>query len=635
GTFSLIDYGGSNNSVTFSNKPAGAYSVTESATGGWSLSGLQCTDPDGGTVTNQSTRTATIDLDPGENIVCTYTNNGYGSITIAKNADPVGSLNFSFSGSLGTFSLKDDGVSSSFVTFSGRTPGGYSVTEAVVAGWNLTQVYCVDPDGGSSGNVEARTATIDLDPGENITCTYTNVENRAPVAVPGDDIQMPALGSVVTLDGSASYDPEGDALTFSWREDPGNPEIGLIADPSDAVTTFYPQWPGRYLFTLVVNDDLLNSDAELINVFAPGIAGHVLFSGTSIPIAGVYVTAQSRVSTSTSQGEYNLVGTTSGDILLEATDDGLDDYIQTLIVSYDGTYHQIEMVGGDYPFTGTVTNRVTGLPLDQVSVVVEPGSGLETATSLDGTFSLVSVPQGSRLVNFVRTGYRAVSVTLWFDENTPPYELAMDPADPASLSGTVYSVGTEIPLAGINVTVAGDVVSTSSGDGSYNLPGLNTGYYTVVATGPPGLGVEPYTQTVQLVNGANNLDIYLAGGVFGFYGTVTEGEGKSIRAAGAPIVGVQVAVLNGPSTKSFSGAKSIDDLPGLNDETDATGYFWAQEVPFGTRTVTFSALGYETLEVEVDVQGNTEYNVTLIPTMGIFSDDFESGGISAWSGTVP
>src|SRR5262245_41116727 len=52
--------------------------------------------------------------------------------------------------------------------------GTYTLTETEPAGWDLTSIVCVDADNGTTVNVGAGTATIDLDPGQTITCTYTN-----------------------------------------------------------------------------------------------------------------------------------------------------------------------------------------------------------------------------------------------------------------------------------------------------------------------------------------------------------------------------------------------------------------------------------------------------------------------------
>ena len=73
GNFTLIDNGNPfSSTLTQLNLSPGSYSVTEGATSGWSLTSLNCTDPDSGTTTVGST--ATIDLDAGENVTCTFNN---------------------------------------------------------------------------------------------------------------------------------------------------------------------------------------------------------------------------------------------------------------------------------------------------------------------------------------------------------------------------------------------------------------------------------------------------------------------------------------------------------------------------------------------------------------------------------
>jgi CSLREA domain-containing protein len=61
------------------------------------------------------------------------------------------------------------------------TPGVYAVTEgAPPAGWDFVGVVCGDPDGGTT--TSGATANVDVDPGETVTCTYTN-RKRGRIAV--------------------------------------------------------------------------------------------------------------------------------------------------------------------------------------------------------------------------------------------------------------------------------------------------------------------------------------------------------------------------------------------------------------------------------------------------------------------
>jgi len=96
-----------------------------------------------------------------------------GTIVIRKSTAPAGGTGFSFAdsvpGSPGTFNLNDGGTR----TFTGVPAGTYTITEAPASGYTLTDVTCSDSD--STGNPFARTATIALQAGEVVTCTFRNL----------------------------------------------------------------------------------------------------------------------------------------------------------------------------------------------------------------------------------------------------------------------------------------------------------------------------------------------------------------------------------------------------------------------------------------------------------------------------
>ena len=98
-----------------------------------------------------------------------------GTITVIKEALPQDPQDFRFSGDLGSFLLDDDGDSTlpDRRTFSPLEPGTYSVSEQLLAGWPLHSIVIADPDNQSSVDLANGKATIDLDPGENITVTFS------------------------------------------------------------------------------------------------------------------------------------------------------------------------------------------------------------------------------------------------------------------------------------------------------------------------------------------------------------------------------------------------------------------------------------------------------------------------------
>ena len=193
-TFTLMDP--SDASETFSNVPTGSYTVTETVEAGWTLDSIVCVDPDDGSSTAGAA--ATIDLDDGETVTCTFNNSrDTGTIIIEKAAAPADDTPFTFTEDIEStgFTLMDPSDNS--VTFSGVPTGSYAVIEDATAGWSLDGITCDDAN--STTDTGTRTATINLEDGETVTCTFSNSEIPAPVA----DIYVSANDAGVTTDNVA------------------------------------------------------------------------------------------------------------------------------------------------------------------------------------------------------------------------------------------------------------------------------------------------------------------------------------------------------------------------------------------------------------------------------------------------
>ncbi len=119
-----------------------------------------------------------------------------GTITIIKDTIPDGPTDFNFTGDLGGFSLDDDTdlTLPNSIAFD-KAAGTYKVTEIVPSGWVLTNLACVDPDGGTTTNLAAATANIDVDAGEMITCTFTNKVDTDGDGVPDDVDCCPTIAN--------------------------------------------------------------------------------------------------------------------------------------------------------------------------------------------------------------------------------------------------------------------------------------------------------------------------------------------------------------------------------------------------------------------------------------------------------
>lgn len=94
-----------------------------------------------------------------------------------------------------------------------------------------------------------------------------SIENLAPVANAGA-AQSIATGTVVTLDGSASSDANGDTLAYAWTLSKPVGSTATLSDPAAAQPVFTADLPGSYVASLVVSDASLSSAASTVTITA-------------------------------------------------------------------------------------------------------------------------------------------------------------------------------------------------------------------------------------------------------------------------------------------------------------------------------------------------------------------------------
>lgn len=165
-----------------------------------------------------------------------------GTIRIVKASSPAGGSGFAFTdnipGGPAGFTLNDGGTQ----TFSSVAAGTYTVTESAASGWTLDDVSCSDAD--SSGNPFARTATVSLQAGESVTCTFRNLHT----------ITSPAL-FVFRIEASQEVPPNG-----------STGRGGCMAE-----------FDGASTLAIVCTHDLIGASQMHIHRGAPGVNGPVIF----------------------------------------------------------------------------------------------------------------------------------------------------------------------------------------------------------------------------------------------------------------------------------------------------------------------------------------------------------------------
>lgn len=229
----------------------GAYAVTETGPTGYAASmSSDCT----GTIAAGETKTCTItnnDLPPGGLPV--------GKITIVKNTVPDGAQDFSFTTGPGltAFSLDDDTDPAlpNTIVFPNLVPNTvYTITEAQVPGWGQS-VTCnnTDQDTTASG----RAAAIDLDPGEDITCTFTNTNLAGALSL--DKTVNPGTihaGGTVTYTYKVT-NPGPDVLhAVTITDNKCSPITGPTGDNGNGVLDLLETW--TYTCTTTLSVDTTN-----------------------------------------------------------------------------------------------------------------------------------------------------------------------------------------------------------------------------------------------------------------------------------------------------------------------------------------------------------------------------------------
>jgi len=131
--------------------------------------------------------------------------------------------------------------------------------------------------------------------------------NTAPVANAGPD-QIIAIGTTVVLDGTASRDADGNALTWNWAltAKPAG-STATLNDPMSARPSFLADKAGEYVAQLIVNDGMLDGRPATV----------MIKTAVMPPARGVYV---SRAGWNAETGKLKVAGRAPNGATVEILD---------------------------------------------------------------------------------------------------------------------------------------------------------------------------------------------------------------------------------------------------------------------------------------------------------------------------
>ncbi|MFJ8788490.1 MFS transporter [Streptomyces sp. NPDC102462] len=209
-------------------------------------------------------------------------------------------------------------------------------------------------------------------------------------------------------------------------------------------------------------------------------------------------------------GSYTLDAPGTGSYVLIAAADGFQPQASTIVVHEDPVSYDV-LLSGTSGLSGVVRAAGSALPVKDAMVIVTDVRGdlLATGTTGEqGQFIFGELVPGAVTVAVNAAGFRPRALPVEIGA-TGVTRIEVDLEAGARLQGVVRSP--HGPLADARVTLvdaAGNVVGTSTtgSDGAYAFTDLNTGDYTVIATGYPPVATA---LTVQGA-GADGHDIELA-----------------------------------------------------------------------------------------------------------------------------
>jgi hypothetical protein len=271
GTEVILD--GSNSSDPNGNDLTYAWAIVDAPqSSNATLAGATTVDPvftadmDGAYVIQLVVNNGTVDSDP-DTVIITATGNG--------NTAPIADAGFNRHVDIGdmvtldgSHSTDSDGDTLTYAWTIVAAPWGSSATLSDATAVKPT--FIADVEGGYAIQLVVNDGVVDSNPATVIISADGTGGNSAPVADAGPDQQV-STGAMVVLDGTGSHDPDGDPLSYAWTII--NAPQGSSADLSDATAvdpTFNADMDGTYVFQLMVDDGVIDSNPDTVTITATG-----------------------------------------------------------------------------------------------------------------------------------------------------------------------------------------------------------------------------------------------------------------------------------------------------------------------------------------------------------------------------
>ncbi|MCM3901685.1 MAG: PKD domain-containing protein [Pyrinomonadaceae bacterium] len=345
-------------------------------------------------------------------------------------------------------------------------------------------------------------------------------ENSIPIANAGPD-QTVTAGATVQLDGSASTDPDGTPLQFSWALITW--PIASVATLSDATIvnpTFVADLPGVYIVQLIVSDGVLASAADTVMITAVAPVATLTATDADAAEAGLepgsftvsrsgdasfaLTVAYAVGGTATNGTDYTLIptsvtipaGSPTAVITITPVDDNvLEDSESIVLTLLEGDDYDVGTEG-----TATVTIADNDPPAVSIDAT-DPDAAEVGGDSGTFTVSRTGPTTSSLTVSYTITGsatngndYTTLPTSVVIPAGAASASITVAPLDDAAfelpesvvltlVAGSNYLVGSP-HFAGVTIADNDSVVSVLANDSAASEDGPNHGSFEVSRNGP-------------------------------------------------------------------------------------------------------------------------------------------------------
>lgn len=226
----------------------------------------------------------------------------------------------------------------------------------LVSGTYTYQLTVTDNDGASSSS--------------QVKIIVTSAANQAPVADAGANQSITSPVNSVTLNGSASSDPDGNIVSYNWVAVSGPGSI-TISNSNTATPTVVGLVPGAYVFELTVTDNKGATAKDQVSVTV--LPQSISPNQPPVANAGNNQTITLPVNSVSLDGSrsFDPDGTLTGYSWIQVSGPS----VSVIAAVNSGTTNASQLIAGQYIFQLTVTDNNGLKNIDQITITVNPSSG--------------------------------------------------------------------------------------------------------------------------------------------------------------------------------------------------------------------------------------------------------------------